>query len=365
MTTHQITFFSVDNGDAVLLEAHGKTVMTDIRYRAGCTDDDDDFNDFAPTIRDACDNDQLDVFVLTHPDEDHLLGFSEVFHLGDPDKRDSDPDEGDVSIVVDEIWCSPYAADPNYTTDTSKPVLDEIARRKALMGTPAGSKAGNRLRILTATNGAAESLAPGVEWRLLAPTVEEADIPKATGDQPKNSSNPSSLVIQWSVKVGGKVSKIVLGGDSTVDVWERINHDYNFDQKNWNVLLAPHHCSRHSMGRAVKKDGKESFEWSDDAYNGLNNPVGSSPHIVSSSRKFTEKTPPNPLARDRYHKMLAQGAAVNDAVRSRFRVTAGKKGEKAKDIVFRLTSLGPVLSIAGTGAAAGATPASAGGGGYG
>ncbi|HCR66522.1 MAG TPA: hypothetical protein DIW38_08425, partial [Oceanicaulis sp.] len=166
MTTHQITFFSVDNGDAVLLEAHGKTVMTDIRYRAGCTDDDDDFNDFAPTIRDACDNDQLDVFVLTHPDEDHLLGFSEVFHLGDPDKRDSDPDEGDVSIVVDEIWCSPYAADPNYTTDTSKPVLDEIARRKALMGTPAGSKAGNRLRILTATNGAAESLAPGVEWRL-------------------------------------------------------------------------------------------------------------------------------------------------------------------------------------------------------
>ena len=365
MSENRITFFAVDNGDAVLLEAHGWTIMTDIKYRAACADEEnDDVNDFAPVIRKACDDDRLDIFVLTHPDVDHLLGFDYIFHLGAPEDRDDDPDD-DVKLIVSEIWCSEYGANPNYRTKVSEPVLDEIARRKKLMGTDAGHKDGNRLRILSANDAAQETLSFGLKFRLLAPTKDEATIEKAKEGDPPNSSNPSSLVIQWSVTVGGRTSYVVLAGDSTAPIWERIERNYAATDKEWNILLAPHHCSRDPMGYHVLRDGEDCFEWSDEAIAGLNHPKGLSPHVVSSSRKFGSATPPNPKARARYYEMLARGGEIDDGVRKRFLVTAGKHGEDAEDIVFRFTSAGVTRSIVGTSAAVISTPASAGGGGYG
>lgn len=364
MATNKITFFACGNGDASLIEADGCTIMTDINYRLASIEEDADL-DFAPKIRDACKYDRLSIFTLTHPDEDHLRGFGEVFHLGSPNLRDPDPDEGDTKIIVDEMWCSPYAIDPNYTTDESKPVLNEIARRKALQGTVKGDEDGNRLRVLSATTGKVESITKGLEWRLLAPTADEADIPKASPGSEENSSNPSSLVIQWNITVGQRVSKVVLAGDSTVEIWERINRDYRNEQVDWHVLLAPHHCSRHSMGRKYLEDGKEVFTWSKEALEGLDHPASVHAHVVSSSRKFGSKHPPHPEARERYYKILAKGGGVDGHVRKRFKVTGGKHGEEPDDIVFRFTSSGPTLASVAAGALTMPTPSSAGGGGYG
>ena len=363
MANNRITFFACDNGDASLIEAHGLTIMTDINCRQSAIEEDPAL-DFAPLIRKACNDDRLTVFVLTHPDEDHLRGFGEVFHLDKPDNRDDDPDEGDLKIIVDEIWCSPYAAKPNYKTDVSKPILDEITRRKKLQGTVEGRKDGNRVRVLSADDGAKEKLTNGLEFRLLAPTEEEADIPKAASGSSENSSNPSSLVIQWTITVGNRPSKVVLGGDSTVEIWERIHQDYRDDQIEWHVLLAPHHCSRHSMGRKEIENGKEVFIWSEDAIAGLNHPASLLAHVVSSSRKFGGDRPPHPDARKRYYDILAKGGKVDEQVRKRFKVTAGKQGDDPKDIVFNFTSSGPALaSLAATSVMS--TPSSTGGGGYG
>lgn len=365
MAKNKITFFACDNGDASLLEAHGWTVMTDMNYRAAASDDDnEDVNDFAPTIRKACGNNRLNVFVLTHPDEDHLRGFGEIFHLGAPGDRDPDPDDGPVKLLVDEIWCSSYAADPNYSTDVSKPVLDEIARRKRLQGTAAGNYDGNRLQILEYVDGRQNQLTSGICWRLLAPNAEEAVIPMAANSSTPNSANPSSLIIQWTITVGGKASKLLLGGDSTVEVWERIDAEFDDESIDWHILLAPHHCSRHSMGRKELVNGSEKFSWSREALRALNHPLGASPYVVSSSRKFGSKHPPHPQARERYWKILANGGEITGEIKERFKVTAGKLGKDAEDVVFNFTPNGPSFAVLSTPTII-TSPSSSGGGGYG
>lgn len=346
-TDNKITFFAVDNGDSVLLEAHAKTIMTDLKYRnPDPNNGNSDLDDIAPIIRDACHNDRLDVFVLTHPDKDHLLGYDKIFHVGAPKYRNRTPTYGNVKIIVDEIWCSPYALKPNYVTDEAKPVFDEISRRYKLRNTVESLTNGNRLKVLTAGKGQQESLLGGLKWRLLAPTESEAKIPRVAKNEPENSSNPSSLVIQWSVTVDNSTSKVLLGGDSTVEVWERINSDYLPVEKEWNILLAPHHCSRHSIGR---DDGSDTFKFSDEAISALNNPTGNSPCIICSSRKFkTGQTPPNPLAYKKYLEFLSQHGQTSSDSQSRFFITAGKDKKKPAHIVFKFTAKGLMNVSAGT-----------------
>lgn len=58
-----------------------------------------------------------------------------------PDNWDPDPEGGEPKITVDEIWCSPYGANPHHTTDGSQPLVDEVRRREKLQGTAEGERA--------------------------------------------------------------------------------------------------------------------------------------------------------------------------------------------------------------------------------
>lgn len=349
---YKLTVFASGCGDCIMIEAHHKTVLTDIHYRAKRAQDeeDDEAPDFAPDIRNACPDHHLHVFVSTHPDKDHVLGFCELFHCGDPGGWDPDPDDEEPKIIVDEVWCSPYGADPHYTTDQSKPLTDEILRRKKLQGTPVGALAGNRLKIMDTGSHSTGSITEGFDWRLLAPSPSEAEIAETEEGCPPASSNAASLVIRWSVKRNWGTNCILLCGDTTVEVLERLEcevHRDNPDHLSWHVLLAPHHCSRRSIGR-VYNGGclDEEFEESVEALTALGEQLGDG-FVVASSRRVVRGglTPPSSHAKQRYLRILAREGVIDEAVRARFRCTGGNADkDKPANIVFNLSAGGPTLA---------------------
>ncbi len=370
MAVNRVTFFPSGNGDAVLLESGDCKIMTDINYRSGTqNDDDDECPDYGPDIREACNQDMLDVFVLTHPDEDHCRGVGNVFYLGPPEHWDDDPDEGDTLILIKELWCSPYAASPHYATDDTKPMINEIKRRKKLQGTAAGNQVGNKLKILTTDTHSSGDVG-AFQWTLIAPTKDEADIPPPDKDGTRHSANSSSLCIVWSLNVLGYDNRIMLLGDATLEVLERVNRDVSDEILEWNVLLAPHHCSRRSIGVVYDKGTeKEKFVPSEGAEAALSH-VKDDGQVVASSRRFKRggPTPPSLDAKKRYLRILAGDSDPGDDEEDRFHVTAGKtpKDEPQK-VVFDFTRSGPTPKrLLKAGAATAAVVSSTGvGGGYG
>jgi hypothetical protein len=346
---NKLTVFASGNGDTIMIEAQNRTIVTDIHYRRDQAGDpeNDRVPDFAPDIRAACPDDHANVFVLGHPDKDHLGGWCEIFHCGAPETWDPDPEEGEPKIIADEIWCTPYGVHPHYVTDSAKPLIDEIKRRDKLRGTPEGNKDGNRLVVMDTSTHSTGIVTAGIEWRLLAPTALEWNIPKAAEGETPTSSNPTSLVIQWTVTVGGFKNHIVLGGDATVEVMERIDREVrakNSDHVAWHVLVALHHCSRRSLGRVCNGGHKdEEFEESEAALRALGEQRGNG-FVVSSSKRIVRgaQTPPSFHAKSRYLRILARGGEITDAVRGRFLCTGGDAdNDKPSHIMFNLTAGGP------------------------
>lgn len=71
---------------------------------------------------------------------------------------------------------------------------------------------------------------------------------------PPTSSNPTSLVIQWTIKRSWGTNRFLLCGDTSVEVLERLEEEVYRKNPNhlaWHVLLAPPHCSRRSIGRVL------------------------------------------------------------------------------------------------------------------
>ena len=84
MSNTKITFYPVKNGDTNLIEfPDGVNMLIDCKFRSEA-EDNDDYN----VINDLLTNKlttkkkglpYLNAFVLTHPDQDHCLGFAQKF----------------------------------------------------------------------------------------------------------------------------------------------------------------------------------------------------------------------------------------------------------------------------------------------
>ena len=137
-------FYPVNNGDTVLIKVDNTTIQIDANIR-----NNDDCYDVMEDLLDELSTDvegkyHLDLFMLTHPDEDHCRGIDTNYYLGDPDKY-SNTDKDDDLVIINELMVTPMLFS-DATSTPAKALKKEANRRRKLWDedSPDKNKAGNR-----------------------------------------------------------------------------------------------------------------------------------------------------------------------------------------------------------------------------
>ena len=137
MSKHVVKYYPVDNGDTSLIKLKDKiTLLVDVNIRESETnsDENDIFDvkkDLIESIEKNDDNSFINYFILSHPDEDHCLGFENNFYQGSPSdygKTNWDNDE----IIIDELWVTPLIFSNGLCSD-AKAIKKEANRRIKLI----------------------------------------------------------------------------------------------------------------------------------------------------------------------------------------------------------------------------------------
>lgn len=276
----QITFFPVGNGDMGLIRLNDTdktSILIDINIRQN-SEDDDTQCDAADELRKRLKQDKdgrpyVDVFVLTHPDQDHCRGLQEHFHLDSIENYDDEPEEGkDKKIIIRELWSSPMifrrASRNNKLCEDAKAFNKEAHRRIKLFKEKGLGEEGNRILVI----GEDENGKTDVLQDILVKIDEEfktinnktndlvyvsvlAPLPPQDEEEKEQqlSSNGSSIILRFSIKSNKNDSeaacRFLVGGDADVFIWEKLweKHKDNPETLGYDVLLTPHHCSWHSL----------------------------------------------------------------------------------------------------------------------
>jgi len=269
MSKHQLKFYPVDNGDTTLIILTNTiTILIDCKIRDG--EENSVGNKIFPVKKDLLENLQkrnknpfLDLFIVTHPDEDHCLGFEQNFYRGDPDKYSEDNRNND-EIIVDELWVTSMVFN-SVSNDDAKSLKKEAERRRKLWDDdkPDKDKAGNRIRMLgyddddkfenlpnsipgetlNKINGKTIS---NFEFFVHAPFKKH--LITATAEKDKNFS---SVAMQARFKINQYDANwscfFLFGGDADHNIWAEIlkksKANNNKEKLNWDIFMSPHHCS--------------------------------------------------------------------------------------------------------------------------
>jgi len=351
-----ITYFPVGNGDTILIQlVSGKSIILDCNISKDSQDEEvkSSFDVQSYLLRtlkkDASNAYHADVFILSHPDQDHCRGFDDVFYTGDPAKY-SDTHKKNSLIIIDEIWFSPRVFLPHEKTlcDPAKAFRKEVNRRIELYKNKgAGYKLkGNRIRVIGFSD---SDKLDGLQDIVIAPGnsisfingSDESDFSffvhapfKKDTDSKWSERNDTSIVLQARFDVDNTkhACLVFMGGDAGAAIWEDIlDRSSNADLK-WDIFLAPHHCSWTFFSEEPYKDNKTP---SDKSLQILGKKRKGA-IVVSSCKpiKRNDDNPPHYAAANLYKK------SVGD---DKFYVTSEHPDVKQPlPIVFSMSKNGPV-----------------------
>ncbi|MBA9077083.1 hypothetical protein [Rufibacter quisquiliarum] len=348
MSEPQYKVYPVGNGDTSLVTLSDETtILVDCNICNDAEDNDDRFDVKADLLevlrRDEKDRPHLDTFILTHPDQDHCRGFKDTFHTGDPDDYNESDEERDA-IIIDELWFSEtlFNRFKAPLSEAAKNFKKEAKRRKDLYkkDKSKAQEPGNRLKIIDFKDNEdnKELINIIIEPGTATNNINNSDkndfsifvhAPFKTPTEDSQDRNETSVILQMRFKVGGKENAGLLffAGDADYNRFARLLKDRNDADLNWDIFLAPHHCSWTYFNMTPYEDNTtpqdSSIEFLDKRMEGA--------WVISSSKKIVddEDNPPHYPAQQEYKKK----------VKENFLVTMDKPLET---IVFTISSNGPV-----------------------
>jgi beta-lactamase superfamily II metal-dependent hydrolase len=350
-----ITFFPVGNGDTSLITlADNSNILIDLNVRQDSVDDDEpscyDVHEhlLRELPRDADDRPHLDVFVVTHPDQDHVRGVETIFYFGPPGKYGKKHKDAGL-IIVDELWFAPriFGAHEDALCDDAEKVRAEAERRIEVFKVSKTKvlDAGDRVRIIGFTDN--EDLkkltkimvAPGTvldsfnhkdrddfEFFVHAPF-------KRDSDDEDGCRNDTSIVLQARFTVGNdkRAALAFFGGDAGCCIWEDIVNRSDDEDLEWDLLLAPHHGSWTFFSETSSEDEEHS-----DTIMGFLDKRREGAVVVVSSKPIEDddNNPPHYIAAERYREKVGEDNVY---------CTADEGTEdKPEPLHFSITANGPV-----------------------
>ncbi len=288
----------------------------------------------------------LSCFVLTHPDLDHCRGFKDLL------KR----------VTIGEIWHTPRIFreyEDTYDLSADALAFRKEAHRRAERSIEAGGDpgSGHRVRII---GYASELFEPGERYfgfpeqqfytrpgnRVV--TLDGANVADrfhAFIHAPfkgglADERNETSLAMQVVIGPGNPIRGLFLGDLSyptLMQIFEETHRHGNDGMLQWNVLLAPHHCSKKVM---YERDGSGKDVLQQDVLDEFSACQLDIGYIVASSNEFPHSNasgdnPPHRKARNRYEEI----------VNTEFVCTGEfSTPEHARPIIFTATAEGMVLA---------------------
>ena len=338
----KVTFFPVDNGDMTLIrlaDPDATSLLIDCRIRLAADDSNDSTPDVASDLRSRIQEDNnnrpyIDAMLLSHPDEDHCSGLEKHFWLGPlSNYPDDNKPQNEKRIVIREIWSSPMVfrrASKNHPLCSDAKAFNKEAKRRVKANVDNDFHVGNgdRIRILGEDkDGKTDGLDPilvkageefeGINWcaseylisRVLAPISPQDEETEET-----LSKNNSSVIVHFKIKYSESkeiFSRFLTGGDAGVVIWERISNEYESLELEYDLLLAPHHCSWHTLSHDSWSEKGESAEVSRGAREALAQ-ANYGAFIISSSKPILDDSsdPPCIRAKREYQSILESRCGI-------------------------------------------------------
>lgn len=381
-----VTFFNVDNGDMTLITLADKAktkILADIKIRTAADDPEDDtIRDVATDLRERLSTDEkgrpyVDAFLLSHPDQDHILGLQTHFYLGPlADYPDDKKKQAEKKIVVRQMWSSPLVfrrASKNHPLCDDAKAWNAEAKRRVEVNRDkkfTGVGDGDRILIMGADeNGKTDDLTSilvkvdqtfsainSVDMSKYITSTLLAPLPKGNDkEEDLLSKNHSSVILSMSLSSDDKTPgacKFLTGGDAEVEIWERMwkKHKGNKSVLEYDLMQTPHHCSWRTLSGDSWSDKGEKAKVNQDARDALSQAL-SGAFIVASCKPISDddKDPPCIRAKREY-------VDIVNKVKGEFLCTGEYPTDSAPEpLVFDITGEGPqppAKKEAGTRAAA-------------
>lgn len=315
----KIVFWPVGTGDSTSIVVQDEVVLqVDFRDLAKAASDDDDHTSMVDTLVEHLPTvdgkPYLSAFALTHPDEDHILGFSGLLE----------------KVTIGEIWFTPrvFLERGIDLCEDAQVFKDEAERRvQETVKSDGEADSGDRVRIIGYDCLLKEKEFEGFPTeRLTVPgnSITEIDgadyegqfnafIHAPFAEEIEGDRNNTSLAMQ--VVLGDDPSKggALLFGDLSYPRIRRIFDETksagNEEFLSWKLFLAPHHCSKSAMYQK-NEDGNETLK--QDMLDDLTSFQVDDGFIIASSEAIPSQNkkgdnPPHAKAKQRYEEVAEGG----------------------------------------------------------